>query len=141
MNLKSILLIIIFLSLFIDSTIVSLPIVFAISILYYILFPNSATVFFLIFLMLILDVLRVIPLGLSSVALSVSFISIYLVRTFAEISDTKVVGILIFIITLIYARIAEYSTNLFIYTFIFLICSLLFIYFSPKKTKFRKTDI
>jgi len=133
MNLRYILLVFIIFSLFLDGTILSLPIFFALCLLYYILFSDTVSIFVIILLSLILDMLRVVPPGSSAIFLSLTFLVIFLIRTVAEVKDFKVIILLIFAFMYLYATIFNYSTNLFVYLLILGVVSLTFMYFSPKR--------
>lgn len=136
MTLRHILFLLIFLALFFDGTLLSVPIVFALSVLAYIIFPDSSTVSYLILYGLILDILRINMIGLTPIAMSVTFLSIYLWRQSAEIKDYKFAVGIVFIATYIYAHVSNYTTNLIIYIFLFSFSVLIFNYFRTKRGRF-----
>jgi len=133
MNPKYYLFGLILISLIFDSVIISLPIVFIFSLLTYVLLPETAAILILVFTGILLDMQKATTVGLTPIALTISFAAIFLARQMFEVKDYRFVIFLLFILTYIYAFIAGYTTNLLIYLLIFILSGAIFSYFSKSK--------
>ena len=133
MNLKNILIALLVLSLFIETTIFSFPFIFAFSILLYILFPDARTVFSVFAASLLIDVLKAAPPGVSALAIFITLLAIDLYRRVFEIKDYKIMLLIICAFSFAYAKFASYTDNLIVYLVIFGGFGLLFAYFHKKK--------
>lgn len=88
------------------------------------------------FLAFLLDAIKASNVGLTPLLLSISFISIYSARRLFEIKEYKIVLLMIFVLTYLYALISGYTTNLIIYLLIFALAGVTFSYFSKSKFLF-----
>src|SRR5688500_14215901 len=134
MNSRIVLLIALMLALFLDGTFLSLPLVFALCILLYVIEPKSATIVLIFFTGIVIDMLRLTTVGSTSLFLLCSCALIYIYRNTFEFKDTRVITLLPFIFAYIYANIFGYNTNILIYL-VFLIIAEGAVYYFGKNSK------
>lgn len=116
-----------------EGTIISFPIIFALGCLTFIISPDSSTMVILFIAGIILDILRVQTIGLTSMSMTLAFILIFLYSRIFEFKDWHIWLLIIFIFTLVFARVASYSTNLVVYVLIFMTSGILFSYFRRRQ--------
>ena len=133
MNIRNVLLILTIVLLPLEGTVISLPVIFALGCLAFIIYPGFSTVFILFFAGLLLDILRVQTIGVTSASLILSFILIYFYARVFEFKDWRPGFLMIFLFTFIFAKIAGYSTNLIVYFLILAVAGVLFSYFGKKQ--------
>ncbi|HVZ66996.1 MAG TPA: hypothetical protein VG917_01935 [Patescibacteria group bacterium] len=138
MSLKSFLFLAIFIALFFESSLISLPLVFILCLLLYIIYPDTSVVIFALFMCMILDVLRVGPIGLSSLAIIIAIGLVELIRSSMEFRDYKLIIPFLFIASYLYANLFVYSVNFLTYFVLFGVASLIVYYFSGSKLLWRK---
>ena len=135
---ENLLLTILFISLFFELTIIPLPIVFLVSIIFYVLYPSIRTIIFVMIAGLLLDILSVSVPGLTPLAALVSFLIIDLYKKAFEIRDWRVFLLILFISTYGYARIFSYSNNLLLFILAFGTAGVIIKYFTRGKTVWLK---
>lgn len=133
MNIRNILLTLIFLSLVFDGTIVSLPLVFTFALICYIFAPDASTVLILFLAGIILDILRVSGVGSTSAAMTLSYAFIYFYRRAFELKDYRILLVILLVLSFIYGKVFNYSGNLISYLLIFILAGVIFSYFSKSK--------
>lgn len=131
---KILLLLAIVLSLFVENTLVAIPLVIFFSILFYIVEPTVLSVIFIFFIGLICDVLKINQIGMTSLFLMLVVGFIYLYRNTFELTDLKITIIFPFIFSYIYAILFSYNANIFLYLFL-LVISEGIVYYFTRKTK------
>ena len=132
-NTRTILLFTLIVSLVLDSTLISLPLVAAICILMYLLYPDIATLVIIFLAGLVIDSLRLAPLGATSLFLVVSCASIYLYENTFELKDLTFAVILLFIFTNIYGLLFGYGVNIVMNLILFALAGGLVYYFGRKQ--------
>ncbi|HVT00942.1 MAG TPA: hypothetical protein VHE53_01755 [Patescibacteria group bacterium] len=124
--------------LFFESSLISLPIVFILCLITYFLYPEISTIIFVFFIGLILDTLRITPIGLSSLAIIASIGIVELIKNAIEFKDIKLITTFLFVASYIYARLFSYSPNILVYFLIFLFSFVIFSYFINSRILWRK---
>ena len=138
MNFKKILFVAIFVSLFFDATFFSIPIVFPLCILCYILYPDVETVIISLAAGIVLDSLRLTPIGITALALAISFSILEVIKKALTFKDYKLIIITLFIGTYIFATIFSYNDNLLPYIVVYVMGGLVVYYLSRKKLLWQK---
>lgn len=121
------------LALILDSTLISLPLLFGFCILLYILYPDMASVVLIFLAGLAIDILRMAPIGSTSFAMIITCGFIYLYRNTFELRDLQFVVILPFVFAYIYAALFNYNANPIIYLLLFLMVEGLVYYFGRNR--------
>ena len=133
MNLKILLIIFLLLAFIFDGSFVSLPIVFILCVLLYVLEPKSLTVALIFFAGIILDMLRLTPIGSTSLFLLATCALIYLYRNTLELKEMQFIILPPFVFAYIYASLFHYNTNILIYLVLFGISEAAVYYFGRNK--------
>jgi hypothetical protein len=115
MRIKTLLYILIILAFFFDGSFISLPIVFGLCILLYVISPTPISILMGFLAGIIMDMLRLTPIGATSLALVLSCGFIYVYRNTFELNDLKFIILLPFVFAYLYALFFNYNTNIFIY--------------------------
>ena len=121
MIIKSILFFMLFLFLFLETTIFSFPTVAIISIILYIYFPDVSTLLIIFIATLILDMLRLTPIPATFIFLILGFAAIEYFRKSLDFSDVKSTMLIVFIGAFVYARLFEYYPSVLFYGVIFVL--------------------
>jgi hypothetical protein len=133
MNIRNVLLILTIVLLPLEGTILSLPLVFALSLLSYTLFSDESTLIVVFVAGFVLDILRIIPPGSTLIAMALSFLIIYFWRRLFETRDLRVALGIIFIFSFVYAKFFDYSVNVLVYFSTFLFSAAVISYFTKRK--------
>ncbi len=133
MNIRPILYILMFASLFIDSTLISFPLLFILCLLNYILYSDIKSLTTGVFALILLDILRVSQIGLMPAFFLVTCLVLNLYKKNFEIKDFKMVIFFLFIAGLSFAAVFNYSPNILIYVLVYGVASLVFVYFYKKQ--------
>lgn len=130
MNLRLILALLLFLSLLVETSYFTFPLVFIICVTYYILYPDLKTFALAAFTALTLDALKASPLGLTSISIFISIFIFEVSKSAFEIKDYKIIMLFLFVATFTYANIFSYSNSLLLYILVFLMSGIVlsFIY-------------
>lgn len=129
---KPILLILLFLSLFLESTLIVFPVFLIISVLLFVLFPKIPVLVGVFLGSIILDILKVTTIGFTALFIFTIFLVLNIYIKSVDIKDFKVVLIITFISSIAYSYLSSYSVNLIIYLLIFGITYGVFLYLSKK---------
>lgn len=132
MNIRPILYILMFVSLLIDSTLISFPLLFILCLLNYILYSDIKSLVTGFFVLTLLDILRVSQIGLMPAFFLVTCLLLNLYKKNFEIKDFKMVIFFLFVASISFAAIFNYSPNIFIYILVYGVASLVFVYFYKK---------
>lgn len=133
MNIRSVLLILTIALLPLEGTILSLPLVFTLSLLFYTLFSDESTLFVVFAAGFVIDILRIIPPGSTLIAMALSFLIIYFWRWLFEPRDLRVALGIIFVCSFVYAKFFDYSANVLVYCSIFVFSVSVISYFTKRK--------
>ncbi|MBI4091888.1 MAG: hypothetical protein HY427_01640 [Candidatus Levybacteria bacterium] len=115
--------------LFFELTLIPFPVVFLISLVFYILYPEVRTVIFTTTAGLLLDILSVSIIGQTSLVILVSFLIIDIYKKAFEIRDWRASFVILFISTYIYAKIFSYETSPLLFIVVFGVAAILINYF------------
>lgn len=132
MSYKLTLLILLFIALILDSTLISLPLVAALCILMYLLYNDLATLIIIFVSGIIIDSLSLQTIGSTSLFLLLTCLVIYIYKNIFELKDMRLVVLFLFLSTYIYALIFGYSSNIFIYLILFALAQSLVYYFTNR---------
>lgn len=102
-----------------EATFFSIPFFFITSMLLYILKPQVGIVLVAFLGSIVLDILRVMPVGSTALALFSAFLLVEIMRGEVIFTDYKLATIFIFIASFGYGKIFQYSDNILIYAIIF----------------------
>ena len=116
---KNILLALIFVSLFFETTIFSFPLVFVFSLVAYILYPEIPVIIAAVLAGLILDALKVSTIGATPVVTIFAFFIIEVFQKALAIKDFIFIFVFMFAASYLYAVLFSYSNNLALYLFIY----------------------
>jgi hypothetical protein len=116
-----------------ESSVFSFPLFFVFAVLTYIFYPRELVLPLALFGSLILDSLRLAPLGVTALYLGVIYLLIEVVRGEVIFSDIKIITLLLFISTFVYAKIFNYSDNLFMFILLFGAAFFCFKYLAGRK--------
>lgn len=119
-------------SFIIEATVVAFPFVLIICLTAYILYPDLRTVLISFLAGIIIDILKLSPMGITSAVILVSFLIIDLVRHAFEIKDYKIMLFILFAASFAYSKYFSYSGNLVLYILIFGAAGLFISYFFKK---------
>lgn len=119
MNTRLIISLLLFVSLFIETSLVAFPFIFILSVITYILFPDLKTFMTVFLIGLGLDILKASPVGATPLVIFSSFSLLDLVRRVFELKDYKIIILILFIMSLIYSKVFSYTDNLLIYILLF----------------------
>lgn len=119
MNLRLILVLLIFTSLFFETAILALPFLFTVSILSFMFFPDLKTLIIVFIAGILLDILKVNTVGLTPIIIFSSFIILVFIKRVFEIRDFRINLLILFFSSFVFANFASYSDNLLIYFMIF----------------------
>jgi len=133
MTIKPGILLLIIAALFLEGTLVSLPLVFIFSLGLYILYPEEITLIFVFLAGAALDVMRFSTIGITPFVMVVCFIIINFYKRGFELNDYRVILFMLFVSSLIYASIFDYSTEIIVYFAIFGGFALIFSYFTKSE--------
>lgn len=111
MNPKNILFILLPFALLFDGSLISIPMVFIIAVLLYILSPTNLTVLISFLAGLVIDILRVQNF-ITPLALVVTFILILFYRRAFEIKGYKIIILMLIISSFVYGKLSGYSGGL-----------------------------
>lgn len=119
MNTRLILAILLFLSLFVETSYLAFPFVFVICITSYILYPDLKTFVLVALTALTLDALKASTIGLTSLTIFISIFAFEVSKSAFEIKDYKIIMLVLFVATFVYANIFSYSNNILLYIVLF----------------------
>ena len=134
MNIRNVLLILTIVLLPFEGTILSLPLVFALSLLFYTLFPDESTLLVVFAAGFVLDILRIIPSGSTLIAMAAAFLIIFFWRRLFETRDLRVALGIIFVCSFVYAKFFDYSANVLVYCSIFVFSAAVVSYLTKRKS-------
>ncbi len=133
MNPKSILVILLFLALLLETTIISFPLFLFVAVVYFVLYPKTQTLFVLLAGSLVLDSLTSGRFGSTSLFMFAVLLFLSIYQGVLDIKNYKILLIAIFIFSLIYAYVFSYTLNFFVYLLIYgTIFTALFVGFKKK---------
>ena len=133
MNPKSIFIILLFLALLLETTIISFPLFLFVAVVYFVLCPKTQTLFVLLSGSLVLDSLTSGRFGSTSLFMFTVLIFLSIYQGVLDIKNYKMLLIALFVFSLIYAYVFSYTLNFFVYLLIYgIIFSCLFIAFKKK---------
>lgn len=138
MNFKKILFVAIFVSLLFDATLFSVPIVFPLCLLCYILYPDLETIVVSLLAGIVLDSIRLTPMGATVLIMALSFCILETVKRSLALKDYKLIILILFIASYVFATIFSYSNNLLIYVLIYAGVGVAAYYLSKKKILWQK---
>lgn len=133
MNFKYIIFILIFISLFLETSLISFPLVLTLSLLCYMLYPQVSTVVFVFFAGLILDSLNLAPIGTTSFAILISFSVVEAIKSTFTLSDYRLIILVLFAGSYVYALLFQYNANILIYVALYLILGIIAYQLSKNK--------
>lgn len=133
MNIRIWLLILLFISLFIDSTLVSFPLVFILSVYLLMLFKKKRVYIIVFLTTLVLDALRVEPLGVSAIAVFATSFLISLYSRQLHAADIFFLTVFIFGASFIYGNFVGYSSSVLLYLLSFVFVNILFFVLYSKR--------
>ncbi|OGH17240.1 MAG: hypothetical protein A3C30_01385 [Candidatus Levybacteria bacterium RIFCSPHIGHO2_02_FULL_40_18] len=119
MDRQNLFLLFLFISLFLESTVISFPFIFLISLIYYIFYPSTRTLITAVLAGLFIDILSVSIIGQTSLAILISYLLIEFYKKAFDTRDWRILLILLFTATYIYSNIFPYENNLLIYLSLF----------------------
>ncbi len=134
MSLRNILVLLLFLSFVIESTVFAIPFVFVVSLVLYILFPDLKTIIYTFIAGLLLDITKVSIIGLTPLILLILFFGLDLIKTRMLLNSYRTILLLLFASAFLYGNFFAYEDNMLIYASIFGISYLLILYFNKKSS-------
>ena len=132
MNVRTLFIVAVIISLFLQTTLVSLPLVFILAFTMFVFYPDSKSLIVGFFAGVVLDILKLNVIGLTPIIIIGSFLLIQIIRKLAELKDYRVVLFLLFAASYIYASTFSYSNNIFWFAGIYLTIGLIIFYFQNK---------
>lgn len=132
MNIRLALSLILFFSLFFESTILAFPLVLIFSVLLSILYPDYKTIILVFLCGVILDIIKVSQVGSTSTIILLSFLTLSLIKKGFEIKDYKTIILFLFASSFIYSKYFSYTDNLITYLLIFGGAGIFISYFRKK---------
>ncbi len=132
MILKNLLILSILVSLFFETTIIPFPLVFIISALAYILYPELIIVIVSFVAAFILDVIKLSPVGLTPMVIILTFGVVEIFKRAYETRDPKFILLFLIVGSFIFAKFFSYNPNLFIYIALFGATGVIGFYLSKK---------
>lgn len=132
MNLRPYIFLVLLASLVIETTVITFPLVYITLLILYILYPDSLSVILGFIAGLVLDSLKLTPIGVSSIVIMTSFGLLELYSRFFELRDPKIAILGISISSFIFSKMFSYTADLLLYIFIFGIAGFLVVYFQKR---------
>jgi cell shape-determining protein MreD len=126
---ENLLTVLIFAALFLEISLIPFPAVFLASLIAYILYPSIRTIIITCAGGLLLDILNVSVLGVTPLAMLISYLLIELYKKFFELRSFKVLLAILFVSTYLFAWIFSYPHNLLVFIVIFTAAGLSINYF------------
>jgi len=126
MNIRYVLLFLLVLAVFIDSTIVSFPFVFIISVFLLMLFKKKRVYLFVFLSTLIFDSLSTNPLGVTTVGVFATSFLISMYSRQLHAADIFFLTVFIFIASFVYGNFAGYTLSPLLYISTFIVVLILF---------------
>lgn len=121
MNRENLFIFFLFVSLFLELTLVSFPFVFLISLPFYILYPDVRTITVTVVFGVLADIINVSVIGQTPLAILITYLFIELYKKAFDTRDWRILISILLAAAYIYSRIFSYYSNpiLFISLFIF----------------------
>ena len=132
MNPRNILVLFLFLSVAIESTVFAFPFIFVVSLILYILFPDTKTIVYTFIAGLLIDTLRTSIIGTTPITLLISFLILDLIKTRMLLNSYKTILLVLFASAFLYGNIFSYEDDLLIYVYVFGAAYLFIAYFYRK---------
>ncbi|PIT89209.1 MAG: hypothetical protein COU27_01550 [Candidatus Levybacteria bacterium CG10_big_fil_rev_8_21_14_0_10_36_7] len=133
MNLQNLIILVLLAAFFIEGSIISFPIIFLLSIILFMLFPNNKTFITIFLISIIADSLYLRPLGISSLILFAIFLFFNLYKNIFEMKNYLLIAFSSTFFTFMYAYFFSYSTNIILHLIFFIIGLTIFYILSNKK--------
>ncbi len=135
MNPRNILVLFLFLSVAIESTVFAFPFIFVVSLILYILFPDTKTIVYTFIAGLLIDTLRTSIIGTTPITLLISFLILDLIKTRMLLNSHKTILLVLFASAFLYGNVFSYEDDLLIYVAVFGAAYLFIVYFYRKTTQ------
>ncbi len=132
MNTRNLIFALILGALILETTILPFPLVFALSLLAYILYPQGVVVIACFFAGLLLDALKVSPIGITPVVILGSFAAIEFIKKMVNFKSIGPIILVLFFASYAFARAFSYNDNLVIYILVFAVATGIFSYVFKK---------
>lgn len=117
----------------VESSLLSIPLFFILGVAGYVYNPGIIWVLSVFIGSIVLDALRMAPLGLSGLFLVAVFMVIEILKGDVVFSDYKIIAVFLFAASFAYAKLLNYSGNVLIYLIFFLFLYAVFSYFIRSK--------
>lgn len=134
MSIKQFLVFLLFLSVIIESTVFAFPFVFIISLILYLTAPSTRTVIYAFIAGLLIDIVRLSTIGLTPLAILISFLILDMVKTRMLLNSHKTILLILFVAAFLYGNFFSYNGNLLVYVSVFGAAYLFTAYFYRKTT-------
>ena len=121
MNLKIALIILLFTSLFFQSTLFSFPFVIAFSIFLYILYPEKIILVSVFITSLLLDSVNANVVGITAIFIFCAFVLLDILRNVFVVKDSRIMLLFIFISSYFYAKFLMYQASTVFYIVLLLL--------------------
>ena len=132
MNLKIILYVLIGVSLILETTLITFPLTYILVLALYSLYPKKRTIITAFFAGLILDSLKLSPIGITSIIFLFSFLGFEMMKQVSELKDFRINILIIAVLSFIYAEVFSYSANILIYALVFGLAAFTISYFNKR---------
>ncbi|RJP47580.1 MAG: hypothetical protein C4584_00310 [Armatimonadetes bacterium] len=109
---KYLLLLLLILSLFLEGILFSLPLVFILSLVILVFYPEKKIYFFVFVVGFFLDSLRVVNPGITSLMVFSFYFIFQIYQNIFEVKDYKLLILLVFVSSLIYGKFSDYYVSL-----------------------------
>ncbi len=137
MTFKHILYLILVLSLFLETTLFSFPLVVVTALLLYIFFPKTETLFMVFMIGLLLDALKVSQFGITPLFLMGVFLLLNFYKRYFEPKDLLFVTPFVFLCAFIYALLVSYAVSITFYSLLFVQALMVVLYARSKGYRYE----
>jgi len=134
MSLRNKLVLFLFLSIPIESTVFAFPFVFVVSLILYILFPDTRTIIYAFIAGLLIDIARLSIIGATPITLLMSFLILNMIKEKVLLNSYKTILPILFASAFIYGNFFSYENSLLVYISVFGAAYLFAEYFYRKTT-------
>lgn len=130
---KNLLILLLFFALLIETTIISFPLFLFVSVVFFVLYPDTKTLLVLLAGSMVLDFLTSGNLGASALFLFAALLFLSVYQGVLDIKNYKILLVALFAFSLVYAYIFSYTLNFIVYLLIYgTIFTALFVGFKKK---------
>ena len=133
MNRENLLILFFFISLLFESTLISIPFVFLLSLIYYIIYSGARTIIVTVIFGVLADIISVSVIGQTPLALLMTYLSIELYKKAFDTRDWRIFLFILFAATYVYSKIFSYSTDPILFLSIFVFAWIIINFFIKRK--------